>query len=416
MNITTRWLKTVVCVLAVQFLAITLLAGDNAAIKTVRMGTLPYGDHTYAAIGVGLGWFKENGIDVRLENIKIDDAVSALVNDSLDAVSIPPGILFSSFENTPPIVTFVFGDLFQGFALMGGKDMISYSEFRKRGLNHSDAVRAVAAQMSGKTFAYPIEAAAKPFVDLVIKQGGVDREKLQTLVLEDALTVNAMRRNQAQFQVGGVPSRIALERSGFKPLLTSADFAKGARPSEESEELASILQNGWAVRKDYFERNHDTVIRMAEVNYRIMRMINETPKAALAIHLPYLSRAAGQSFTEEDGMVIYNSLDPFYTFSQQREWFEDQSSPFYFRYINGAIIRSFQRNGTFRSKIPSVDDVIAADEIYAELRKLRDEAAAGLARAQAFGDHQAVEQIGSLLEKFRFTDAAAVAKRVPTTK
>jgi hypothetical protein len=50
-----------------------------------------------------------------------------------------------------------------------------------------------------------------------------------------------MRNGQADFQVGGVPSRIVLEREGFKPIIMSNDLASAAKPSADSEELATIL-------------------------------------------------------------------------------------------------------------------------------------------------------------------------------
>ena len=64
----------------------------------VRFGMLPYGDHTYAIIGLQKGWFKDVGIDLIYEPLKVEEIVPALKNKTMDVVSCPPGIIFSSYD------------------------------------------------------------------------------------------------------------------------------------------------------------------------------------------------------------------------------------------------------------------------------------------------------------------------------
>ena len=342
-------------------------------IQTVRFGMLPYGDHTYAIIGAKQGWFKEVGIDLQYQSIKVEEIIPYLKNGTMDVVSSPPGILISSHDNAPNLCSFVFGDLFQGYAILAQQSggYKSYDEFVSTGMSSADAIRAVAQQLKGKTFAYPTETAIKPFIDLVLEKGSLKRSDFKSLVLDDPLTVNAMRSKQADFQVGGVPSRLVLQREGFKPIVTSIDLVKGAAPSENSRELSSILQNGWATTKEYYQKEHDTILRLASVNYRIMKFINTNPQQAMAIHMPYLSEVSGQRFTDEDGKVIYSSLDPFVSFEDQRPWFHEPQNPLYYKYVNGAIIKSFTDQNVFKSDAPGVEDVIFADDIYFELEKLK---------------------------------------------
>lgn len=342
-------------------------------LRTVKFGMLPYGDHTYAIIGAKQGWFREVGIDFQYQPIKVEEIVPYLKNGTLDVVSSPPGILFSSYDNAPNLCSFVFGDLFQGYAILAQPDSgyKSYDEFVTQGMSPADAAKAAAQQLKGKTFAYPTETAIKPFIDLVLEKGGLKRGDFKSLVLDDPLTVNAMRSKQADFQVGGVPSRIVLQREGFKPVISSIDLVKGAAPSADSRELSSILQNGWATTKDLYQKERETVLRLASVNYRIMKFINSNPKEALALHMPYLTEVSGQSFTEQDGHVIYSSLDPFVTFEDQKPWFHDQQNPLYYQYVNGAILKSFVDQGVFKSTSPTVEDVIFADDTYNELERLK---------------------------------------------
>lgn len=386
-------------------------------LETVRFGVLPYADHTYVVIGQQQGWFREVGIDLVPQVIKVDQIVPFLKNDSLDVVSTPPAILFASYENAPNLVHFVFGDLFQGYALMGPKSAKTYADFRSTGLSSSEAIQQVMAQVKGQVFAFPPEAAIKPFIDLILERGGLKQDAFKAMVLDDPLTVNAMRSNQAQFQVGGVPSRLTLQKEGFRPLLRSVDVAQSAKPSPDSPELAGILQNGWATTRDFYIWRRDTILRLASVNYRIMQFIEQHPREAAAIHMPYLSSVTGEKFTSEDAEIIYKDLDPFVTFDQQRAWFHNPDSIFFYRNINGAILASFVKQGIYKGQPPELSEVIRSAAVYEQLEELRDRADSILQRIEqsprkakasdliARAKHH--RQIFNFLDAFRFADEAA---------
>lgn len=167
----------------------------------VRFGMLPYGDHTYAIIGVKKGWFKEAGIDLDYQCIKVEDVVPFLKGGSLDVASVPPGILLASYETAPNMVSFSFSDLFQGYCIMGQPEghFKSYTEIVSSGAKPQEAIKSAAGQLRGKVFAYPAEAAIKPFIDLVVQKSGLQRKDFKSLVLDDALTINAMRNKQSDF-------------------------------------------------------------------------------------------------------------------------------------------------------------------------------------------------------------------------
>ena len=342
----------------------------------VRFGMLPYGDHTQAIIGIQKGWFEEVGLKLRHEVIKIENVVPFLKNQTLDVCSSPAGLLYPAYESAPGLGVFVFADIFQGYGIVAqpGLNCKSYEEFVKEGLSSEDAFKAAVAQMKGKVFAYPSETAIKPFIDIVLEKGGITREELTSLVQDDALTVNSMRQGRAQFQVGGAPSRIIMQREGFKPIITSLDVAKTAKPSALSRELGSVFPDGWATTKKYFDERHEVILRLASVCMRINDFIVNNPKEALAIHMPFLTTVTGESFSEKDGMIIYSSLDPFYTFEQQKSWFHDPNDPFFYKHINGAGLQSFIEKGVFKAKTPDIEEFIFADDIYREMEALKEQA------------------------------------------
>lgn len=358
------------------------LPSEGAPVK-VRFGMLPYGDHTYAIIGEKQGWFRDVGIELDYRTVKVEDTVPFLRNGSLDVGSCAPGVIVASYNPQAPVVSFVFGDIFQGYAVMAqpGKGFKSVQEFEQSGMDPQSAIRAAAAQMRGKTFAYPTEAAVKPFIDLVLRDAGLGPRDYKPLVLDDPLTINAMRRREADFQVGGAPSHIILEHEGFKPIISSNDLAAAAEPSPQSRELASVFTDGWATTRAYYDLHRDTILRLASVNFRITQYIHTNPVQALAIHMPYLTNVTGQPFTAAEGKVIYSSLDPFFTFEQQRPWYQDPSTPYYYKNLDGALINSFIQQGTFtQSTAPKIEDVITAPEIYSTLLNMKAQTEAGMQR------------------------------------
>jgi len=385
-------------------------------LKVVRFANLPYADHCYNVIGLSNGWFREAGIDLKITTAKVEEVVPGLDNGTFDAISVPPGMLFSAYDSSTNLCSFVFSDLFQGFALMAqsNQGLKGYSEFIKDGMNPTDAIAATARQLKGRTFAYPTETAVKPFIDRLLSIGGIARDDFKSLVLDDPLTVNAMRNKQADFQVGGVPSRITLQKEGFIPLISSIDLAKGAAASADSQELASILQNGWAVTKDYYLKEHATVLRLASVNYRIMSYMQSNRLDAIRIHMAYLSQITGQQFDAADGEVIYGSLDPFWTFDEQKEWFHNSGSPLYYAYINGAILKSFISDKVFKHAPPTVDDVIFADDTYRELEGLKTKTDEYFAKAGHMnltpGAKEKLSVARQFYAGFNFYDAERLAK------
>ena len=82
-----------------------------------------------------------------------------------------------------------------------------------------------------------------------------------------------MRNGDADFQVGGSTLKnYSSKGKGFIPIVSSVDLVKASTPSPKSKELASILQNGWGTTKQYYEHNHDVILKLASVNFRIMEI------------------------------------------------------------------------------------------------------------------------------------------------
>jgi ABC-type nitrate/sulfonate/bicarbonate transport system substrate-binding protein len=395
--------------------------GGDHGLTTVRFGMLPYGDHTYAIIGMEKGWFEEVGIRLDYQVIQPDQAIAFLKNGSLDIASGNPGLCFAAYQTMPGVGVFAVGSIFQGYAIMAqpGGNYRSYDELVAGGMKPPEAVQAAVAQLRGKVFAYPSEAAVKPFIDLVLEKGKLSRSEFKSLVLDDALTVNAMRNKQADFQMGGAPSRLVLQREGFKPILSSRDLAAAAKPSPDSRELSVLFPDGWMTTAEYFESHRDVILRLASVNFRIMRFMNDHRQEALELHMPFLSRVTGQSFTPVEGAIIYDSLDPFYTFEAQKAWYHDPESIYYYQNLNGAILNSFIAQGIYSQRKPTVEDAVYAAGVYVGLEGLQKEADILFAWIESSGitgrDERAASRLAEarkFYKAYNYLDAARLARKI----
>lgn len=338
--------------------------------RKVKMAVLPYGDHAQAIIGVRKGWFAEAGLDVELTPIKIEQVVPFLKGGQYDVISTPPGVLIAGWNDAKNLVMFSFGSIFQGFALMAQPDkgLKSYSEFVAEGMPAQDALKAAALQIKGNKFAYAPEGGMRPFIDLLLDTAQLTSSQFSALVVDDPVGVAAMQRKEAMFHVGGAPSRITLQKAGFKVIVSSADFAKAAAPARTSKELRAVFPDGWAMKRELFEAEPDLAAKMASVSFRINDLIKSNPSEASSLHMPYLSQITGQPFDEADARVLYNDLDPFLTFEEQAPWFENPGNPLYFQNLIGSHIDSYVEDKLFTGAPPKVEDVIVAQTVYARLK------------------------------------------------
>ena len=296
----------------------------------VRYAHLPYFDHSQAIIGLKQGWFKELGITYVPNDIGIvvtaEDAPAVFASGRLDVMSSPIGLMLPAAKTLPPFKMFFYGDIFQGYAIMSQPDEHdkSFQEFLHEGKTPDEAFKLTMAQLKGKRFAFPTEAAIKGFIDIALRKGGMTLSDVDAVGAPgDPANVALMQAKRADFQVGGVPSRMTLQIAGFKPILTSGDLAAYATASADSEELRAVFHDGWIATDAWINNNYDTVLRIASVGFRINQFIHDHPDEAAAIHTPFLNSIAGTHFENSVAKVAYDSLDPFWTFDQQAGWILD---------------------------------------------------------------------------------------------
>jgi hypothetical protein len=353
---------------------------------TVKFGHEPYGDHTQSIIGVREGWLEEVGISFEPPDgavVSSENVVPYFASGQVDVLSGSVPLLLAASKELPEFKYFFYADAFLGYALMAQSDAgyKSAAEFEAEGLSTNDAVKAAVEQMKGKRFGYPAENAIKGFINLTLKKGGLTLDDTVNTIAEDSKTSALMIGKQLDFQVGGVPSRLTLEAQGFKPIVTSADLAAAAQPSVDSEELLAIFHDGWGATDEWIEANYDCMLRLTSVGFRINQKINEDQAGAIALHMPFLNQAAGTDFDEATFKVIYESLNPFLTFEQQNDWYNNPDNPMQVEYVVGAHLKAAKAAGQI-DQSKTLADFDMSKEVYETFVKLKAASETKIAEAK----------------------------------
>jgi ABC-type nitrate/sulfonate/bicarbonate transport system substrate-binding protein len=393
-------------------------ASDAAATEipktSVRYAHEPYFDHTQASIGLEKGWFEDVGITIDPDNkglVPQSDQVAGFIASSrVDVASASAQLLMPSAGKLPPVKLFTLGDLFKGYALMGPENAQTYQQLVEGGTEPAAALEQAAGQMRGKRFCFPSEAAIKGFITQVVRVGGLKLDDMETTVAPDAQTTSLMQGGRCDYQVGGVPSRLTLQLAGFKPVVTSGDLAENAKPSADSPELQAVFHDGWVATDEWLDANEDTALRLLSVSLRINQFINDDPKAASAIHTPFLNSVAGTDFPPDLApKVVYPSLDPFLTFEQQQKTCTDDADPLNPKYLIGSSIKLYESQGVFKPGQYAVEDFSRACELVARMADLKREAAAAL-KDLGDGGSQLAQEAQAQFDAFNYLDALKLAK------
>lgn len=367
--------SSIVIAVVVLFLSTLRVNADPAVPEIPRVdvtfGHEPYGDHTQASIGVKMGWFSDVGINL-VDGGKVianENTIPVFASGQVDVMSGSVPLFLGATRQLPGFKYFFYADMFLGYAIMAQPDKgyKSVQELIAAGVSPQEAVKKAVEQMRGKRFGYPAEMAIKGFINLALERGGLSLNDVHGVIAEDSRTAAMMVAGDLDFEVGGVPAHLTLQSKGFKPIITSADLASSAKPSTDSEELEAVFHDGWGALDKWIKANHETMLRMSSVGWRINQFINDHEDAAMDIHIPFLNKSAGTNFDKDTFRAVYHSLDPFVTFDQQNDWYNNDQNPMSEKYVIGAHIKGFEQKKFFKPGEFKVEGFSIAGQVYNEM-------------------------------------------------
>jgi hypothetical protein len=140
---------------------------------------------------------------------------------------------------------------------------------------------------------------------------------------------------------------------------------------KDLSKLTSIVFNGYAASTDFINKNYDAVLRIASVNYRIAGYIASNPKDAAEIQGPFLNRYGGSQLDTQDVVLLYTKVDPFFGYEKQREWYTDESSPYFWRYTVQAFIDADEKSGAIAAGKWTPETIELTHQIWTDLEKHR---------------------------------------------
>jgi hypothetical protein len=303
-----------------------------------------------------------------------------------------------------------------GHAFLASPDMNAKSaqQLMDEGMSWEEAVTEALAQLEGQTVYVTDEASPRSFRKVALEAAGMTASDFESKVLDDTTMQQLAISGRADFVApASGPNIVTLIGQGWVPLVSTSDIVEHG----DAEQLLTVVVNtGLAAEQKWLQANPDTALRLASVSYRILDLKETDPAAAAEIQIPFINSIAGTSFTVEDAKTLDERIDPFYTFEEQSEFFEDESSPFYWSKPIEATIASLKEDGLITGD-HEASDVSWADATWLTLAALRDKASAVIEELKAVEDlaDKSAEQLAqaeeffaarNYLDAYRFANAA----------
>ncbi|SDS53378.1 ABC transporter substrate-binding protein [Jiangella sp. DSM 45060] len=386
----------------------------------VRLAQAPFWDHSTEQIGIELGYFTDAGITVTPQPsgtiLGMDQIAPQLLAGQIDVGTMVPQIWTSSLDQGVTARVFTSRDIFMGHAFLAapGTGARSVGDFMDDGMSWDDAVVAALEQIVGQTVYVTDEASPRSFREVALEAAGLTTDDFESNVLDDTTMQQLAISGRADFVApASGPNIVSLIAEGWIPLVSTSDIVEHGN----AEQLLTVVVNtGLAAEVSWLQANPETALRLASVGYRIVDLKKTDPEAAAGIQIPFINSIAGTSFTMADAETLDQRIDPFYSFEEQAEFFQDESSPFYWSKPIDATVESLRDAGLLTGE-HEASDVSWADSTWLTLDSLREQSGELIDELTAAGGltGQAAEQLAraeeffaarNYLDAFRFANAA----------
>jgi ABC-type nitrate/sulfonate/bicarbonate transport system substrate-binding protein len=396
---------------------------------TVRFGNGIALDHSAAVIGMEQGWFAALGITIEPAPygtaVPNDQRAAILSAGAADVIDAGDYALVPMLKQLPNLRAFTYFDVFLGNAAVIQPDspLKTHAELVADGVSPADTVSMAAAQLRGKRWAYLAGAYTKQFVDIVLAKGGLHEDDVELIPVADNNVVDLMLSKHADVSTTSAQARVTLENKGFKVLLPFDEMYKSAEPTPTSPELRAVNLAGWVTTKEFAEANHDLLLRLFGLQYRITDMIRNRAEPALVTQVPYLNRIAGSSITTADAAVLYERIHPVLTIDDLDRIVNDKNDPLYYEWQLGAKIAGYVEQGLYQKGELKPADISLVPALHKEMIDLRARAEADIEATEKLvgtpggsnGVKTALAEAKQHLTHFNYLDAFRFAAHARTT-
>jgi ABC-type nitrate/sulfonate/bicarbonate transport system substrate-binding protein len=353
-------------------------AGSAIPASTVHLGIMPFGDHSILSIGIHEKYFDDVGIKIEPapmgEVVQVSDAVPRLSTGQLDITTWYTALKVGALAQTPNLTMIGFHDVYIGTYVLAAPwtKAKKVTEFLAEGKTFPEAMAATATQMTGKNVAFANDGTHRDFFNTVFQIGGLSVDSVQFQAIPDNQQVQLANSKRLDFaSPSGAAQTVELMNQGWYSIVGTEELVKNL-PKGDLRGVATIGNTGPGSSLDYVEKNYETVLRYMSVQFRIIDAIKSDPDRTLAIDAPFLQAAAGTSTTGPDLKVIMSTLDPLFSFEEQKQFWLDESSPWYYKSVLAPQIAAAKAGGLIPPDSNfTPDDVTIGAGIYKDLVELK---------------------------------------------
>ena len=370
--------------------AAKVAAGTDIPAATVRLGIMPFGDHSILSIGIGKGFYRDVGVKVMPEPmgevVQVPDVVPRLSSGMLDITTWYTALKVGALAQTPNLTMIGFHDVYIGTYVLAAPwtNAKKVTEFEAEGKTFAEAMAETAKQMVGKRLAFANDGAHRDFFNTVFQTGGLSIDDIEFQAIPDNQQVQLANSKRLDFaSPSGAAQTVELMNQGWYSIVGTEELLKGL-PKGDQRAVATIGNTGPACSLEYLGGNYDTVLRCMSVQFRIIDQIRTNADEVLEIQAPYLRAVAGTSTTAADLKIIMSTLDPLFTFEEQADFWINETSPWYYKNVIAPQLEAAKTGGLIPADMNvTPDDVTVGAGIYKDLVALKAAYDALLPKADA---------------------------------
>jgi len=349
---------------------------------TLNWGSLPFTNHAWHVLASRLGYLADVGITMaggeqpgtpRIVNER--QVIPQLENQELDVSGHYFGGIVQALDRLPDARVFLSYGFAQGRAILCAPDsgFKTVRELLEEGKSWDEATAEAIAQMRGRKLGMLNEPSARPFIEFCLSTGGLTLDDIETVPLEDPRTVQLALGGQLDFAApsGFVQVYQLQQQAGWKPLIDQP-LLMSSLPTGR-ERLSEYLNYDLIMcTAGFLEANRDTILRTCSAMYRTLdAMFGPDQMEVLSDYAPFINSITGASIDVDAIKYIFEDLDPFLDFDAQAQFWEDESSPLYYRTVVDPQIVRLIADGVLPDQDYDLDTVFASKGIWQEMRDLK---------------------------------------------
>jgi ABC-type nitrate/sulfonate/bicarbonate transport system substrate-binding protein len=330
-------------------------------LTVVKLGVSPYFDYQPFTGAHELGLDRELGLELELIPMTSDiTGIRAMETGDLDITTGSVDVIVSLVPQAPDLVTYLNICQFKGFQVIGRRGQVKTFDqiLEEKGGDWKAAQRAVYAQLEGKTMCI-VKVQFEAMVTAMLGNADLTMDDVTVLdFADDAKSGAAFMRGEGDFYVGSLPQQMKM--------LKEPEFIAVAG-SETIGPSGLWFSNSFAL-KDYVDENPDIILKLAAINYRIIRYMREKPDMVLGKQVDYLNKIAGVNLTVDDAKQIMSDFIDFETWQNSKETVYNSDSPLYWKISVDHYIKHNEDLGNIEKGVVTSDFVIQ-EEIFNKLLK-----------------------------------------------